>query len=60
MKKFNRILTTAALLTLTLASVAQTEVYLRGNIVPNGKVQLTATEGQQYQSEVTLDDLFKE
>lgn len=58
MKTFNRILTTAALLTLTLASVAQTEVYLRGNIVPNGKVQLTATDGQQYQSEVTLDDSY--
>ena len=53
MKKF---LTLSLFLTLFALCQAQTEVFLRGNIVPNGKVQLTAISDNQYQSEVTLDD----
>lgn len=39
----------------TLALHAQ-EVYLRGNIVPDGKIELSSMGGDQWQSEVVLDD----
>ena len=45
-----------ALLLLVLTGKAQTEVYLKGNIVPDGSVLLGYQNGQQWQSEVTLDD----
>ena len=32
------------------------EVNLRGNIVPNGKITITAVGDNKYQQEVTLDD----
>ena len=52
----SRITFILALLLLVLTGKAQTEVYLKGNIVPDGSVLLGYQNGQQWQSEVTLDD----
>jgi len=44
------------LLGLTLASVAQQTVYLKGNVVPGNSVELTSIGDDVWQKEVTLDD----
>ncbi len=51
-----KIITLLALLTVVLTVGAQTEVYLKGNIVPEGSVMLENVGGQQWQSVITLDD----
>lgn len=44
------------LLTFSMVSMAQTKLYLKGNIVPGGSIELTQQSDQLWQSEVDLDD----
>ena len=45
-----------AMLLTVLAMQAQTELYLKGNIVPGNSVLLTAKSATEWETEVTLDD----